>query len=474
MSKLFVQQIEGPNNNANRFPDGLTVTAGVSTFVGIVSCSDLVSSGIVTADSFSGSGANLTGILPSATAISGVNTAGFSTFKDVKFAGITTCVGIVSCTDIVSTGIVTAKAFVPSQGQLTYRNLIVNGDCNVAQRGISSTSTGYQSVDRFKPGWSGQDEALTQAQHALTSSDSGPWGKGFRNSFHLTNGDQTSGAGAADNAYIYYYIEAKDIANSGWNYTSTTDYITLSFWVRSSVAQTFYGYVKSQDGTAKLLSFSTGSLSANTWKKIEVSIPGHADLQFDNNADAGFQIAWAPFFGTDYTTSGHSLNSWMTYSGSDRMPDNTSTWWTTDASTFEVTGVQLEVGQVATPFEHKSFSDNLLACQRYCIRIADGDDETFSSGACNDIAGFHTVHTFIPEMRTTPSASITTGANYYTIINANSGDNVSGTPTQVSSRSTNRHFEILWPIDSNAGTQGAGGFIHTNNAGARFSFSAEL
>ena len=362
----------------------------------------------------------------------------------------------------------------PSQGQLTYRNLIVNGDCNVAQRGITSTSTGYQSVDRFKPGWSGQDEALTQAQHALTSSDSGPWGKGFRNSFHLTNGDQTSGAGAADTAYIYYYIEAKDIANSGWNYTSTTDYITLSFWVRSSVAQTFYGYVKSQDGTAKLLSFSTGSLSANTWKKIEVSIPGHADLQFDNNADAGFQIAWTPFFGTDYTTSGHSLNSWMTYSGSDRMPDNTSTWWTTDASTFEVTGVQLEVGQVATPFEHKSYSDNLFACQRYCIKIADGDDESFSSGACNDVAGFHTIHSFIPEMRTTPSASVTMGSNYYKIINANSADYCSSGPTQVSSRSTQRHFEILWPIDSSSGTQGAGGFIHTDNAGARFSFSAEL
>ena len=262
-------------------------------------------------------------------------------------------------------GICTAATFVPTDGQLSHRNLIINGAMNIAQRGTTSTTSGYGTVDRFKPGYDGHDEVLTQAQHALTSADTGPWAKGLRSSLHLTNGNQTSGAGAADYAYIYYYAEAQDLAHSGWDYTSTTAYITLSFWVRSSVAQTFYGYVKSQDGTQKLYSFSTGALSANTWKKVEVNIPGHADLQFDVNKDAGFQIAWIPFMGTDYTTSGHTASAWMTYSGSDRIPDNTSTWWTTNDSTFEITGVQLEVGSVATPFEHRSYGDEMARCQRY-------------------------------------------------------------------------------------------------------------
>ena len=260
-------------------------------------------------------------------------------------------------------GVATAAAFVPSAGQLSHRNLIINGAMQVAQRGTTSTTSGYGTVDRFKPGYDGHDEVLTQAQHALTSADTGPWAKGLRSSLHLTNGNQTSGAGAADYAYIYYFAEAQDLAHSGWDYTSTTAYITLSFWVRSSVAQTFYGYVKSQDGTQKLYSFSTGALSANTWKKVEVNIPGHADLQFDVNTAAGFQIAWIPFMGTDYTTSGHTASAWMTYSGSDRMPDNTSTWWTTNDSTFEITGVQLEVGSVATPFEHRSYGYEMARCQ---------------------------------------------------------------------------------------------------------------
>tara|TARA_R100000742_G_C4275606_1_gene96184 strand:+ start:666 stop:2117 length:1452 start_codon:yes stop_codon:yes gene_type:complete len=256
-------------------------------------------------------------------------------------------------------------ADVSATDTLSFRNLIINGAFNVAQRGTSSTSALYQTVDRFKYGFTGTDEAPTQAQHALTSGDTGPWAKGFRYSYHLTNGNQTSGAGAADIIYLYHFIEAQDIASSGWDYTNASSKITLSFWIKSSVAQNFYGFVKTMDGTAQLLTFQTTALSANTWEKVTVVIPGHANLQFDNNNDSGLQIAWMPFFGTDYTTSGKTLNAWAAYSGSDRSPDNTSTWYTTNDSTFEITGVQLEVGEAATEFEHRSYGEELARCQRY-------------------------------------------------------------------------------------------------------------
>ena len=85
------------------------------------------------------------------------------------------------------------------------KNIIINGAMQVAQRNTSSTDNGYGTVDRFRVSYSGTDEAPTQAQHALTSSDTGPWEKGFTYSYHITNGNQTSGAGTAD------YINPKQL-----------------------------------------------------------------------------------------------------------------------------------------------------------------------------------------------------------------------------------------------------------------------
>ena len=107
----------------------------------------------------------------------------------------------------------------------TNKNLVVNGACLIAQRGTSSTSTAYQTVDRFRMITSGVDEAPTQAQ-ADVASGTTPYTLGFRKSFKITNGDQTS-VGAADFIKIQYRLEAQDIANSGWNYVSSSSNITL-------------------------------------------------------------------------------------------------------------------------------------------------------------------------------------------------------------------------------------------------------
>ena len=100
------------------------------------------------------------------------------------------------------------------------RNLIINGAMQVAQRGTSSTTVGYGSVDRFALYSGNTDEAPTHAQ-ADVASGTTPYTLGFRKSLKVTNGNQTSGAGAADYVGIEYYIEAQDMATSGWNYTST-------------------------------------------------------------------------------------------------------------------------------------------------------------------------------------------------------------------------------------------------------------
>ena len=262
-----------------------------------------------------------------------------------------------------SDGTASAKIIDVGGGQLSHRNLVINGAMMLAQRGTSSTSSGYQTVDRFQTIVSGVDEAITQAQVDITAGTT-PYTLGFRKAYKITNGNQTSGLGAADRLETIHNIEAQDIANSGWNYLSTSSYITLQFWIKSSVAQNFYGRLLTSSGTDYNYPFETGSLSANTWTKITKTIPGNSGITVDNTTGHGLRISLYLGLGTDYTGS-VSLNTWAAYNSAARVPDITSTWYTTNDATLEITGVQLEVGSVATDFEHRSFGQELTLCQRY-------------------------------------------------------------------------------------------------------------
>ena len=252
----------------------------------------------------------------------------------------------------------------PLAGQLGNRNLIINGAMQVAQRGTSSTSSGYRTIDRYTNDFGGIDENPTYEQVDVASGTT-PYTLGFRKSAKITNGNQTSGAGAGDYIAIGQRIEAQNVATSGWNYLSSSSNITFSFWVKSSVAQSFKGYFKTYDGSAYIYSFDTGSLSADTWTKVTKTIPGNSNLTINNDNGIGLEMYIWQFIGTDYTDNSVTENAWASYASGTRTKDATSTWYTTNDATFEITGVQLEVGSVATDFEHLSFADDLRKCQRY-------------------------------------------------------------------------------------------------------------
>ena len=252
---------------------------------------------------------------------------------------------------------------------LSNRRLTINGAMTIAQRGVSSTSTGYYTVDRFVASWGGTDEACTQEQ-ADVAAGTTPYTLGFRKSFKITNGNQTS-TDASDIVYYEHHIEAQDIANSGWNYTSSSSNITLSFWVKSSVSQDFKGYLRTADGTSQIYPYSTGTLSADTWTKVTKTITGNSNLQFDNNNESGLQLYLWPYIGTTYTDAGVTENAWTAYASGTRTPVSATTWWTTNDATIEITGVQLEVGDHATDFEHRSYGQELALCQRYFYKTGD-------------------------------------------------------------------------------------------------------
>jgi len=271
-----------------------------------------------------------------------------------------------------------------------HKNILLNGAMKVAQRQTTLTGEGYV-CDRWKTMFSGHDEEPTTTQHDLTSSDTGPWEKGFRKSLHIQNGNQTSGAGSADYLLTRYVIEAQDLANSGWDYTSSSSYITLQFWVRSSVAQNFHGYLRSRDGTALNYHFETGSLSANTWTRVIKKIPGNSNLTINDDNGQGMFIVLHAFRGTDTTEANKTLDAWSTWSDSSRTANQTSTWWTTNDATLEFTGVQLEVGDIATAFEHRTIGDEESRCQRYFVMIARGSESAAGNGG-SGLAPICTAH----------------------------------------------------------------------------------
>jgi len=354
------------------------------------------------------------------------------------------------------------------------RNLIINGAMQVAQRGTSSTSSNYQTVDRFITGHGGTDESPTQAQHALTSSDTGPYAEGFRFSYHITNGNQTSGAGAADNIYIRQRIEAQNVAQSGWNYTSSSSYITLSFWVKSSVAQNFYGYLRTADGTSQRYAFETGSLSANTWTKITKTISGNSNLQFDDNNENGLEVVIIPFWGTDQTDSGVALNAWGAFSSTTRTPDYGTAmddWYLANDATFELTGVQLEVSDHATSFEHRSFGQELQLCKRYYQMFANTNQKY------SGLTAFYYTNSHLecmvryePEMRAAPSLDQGTGTDYFGVYVNNQLDQFSG----FSAISGDKRAGSLDQTSNISGTAGHAGGLFINNANAYIAFTAEL
>ena len=343
----------------------------------------------------SGGGATISGVTTSSTlrATTGIVTTATITTADVTTSrtttGITTTATIDTATvggvttlnsDGVScTGISTAKTFVPTEGQLSHRNLVINGAMTIAQRGTSSTSAGYQTVDRFTTSMAGTDEACTWAQGTVAA-DTDPWNAGFRNTFKVTNGNQTSGAGAADDISMSQNIESQTLAKSGWDYTSSSSYITLSFWAKSSVAQTFYTGFRIYGSDQREYCFAY-TLAANTWKKVTHAIPGGSGHTIVDSTAIGAFIQWPMWWGGNYTSSGRALNTWQVKNNASNYPDNTSTWYTTNDATFELTGVQLEVGSAATPFEHRSYGDELTRCQRYYQRWTDGYLAGNSQGA---------------------------------------------------------------------------------------------
>ena len=341
------------------------------------------------------------------------------------------------------------------------RNIIINGAMQVAQRGTSSTSGGMSTVDRTKLSYSGG--TVTQSQESLSSGT--PYTQGFHKFYRATNTSVVTDT-ASHYRVFRQNIEDQNVAVSGWDYESTSSFITVSFWVRSSVSQEFYAHIN-QGVDAYNFAFSTGTLSANTWTKVTKTISGNSNLSFSNDNSAGIEFNIVPFWGTNFTTSSTATDTWYAWDGASRVPDMTSTWATTSGATFDITGLQMEVGSVATPFEHRSFGEELQLCKRYFYK--QGGTPYYNLGVCVNYTSGAMLGTMRhkPEMRSTPS--VTKSGNWAVL-----GGDTTVNQTMVSSDTNSQASEIGFNSGS-GGTSGRSCVLRfDNDANAYLHWDAEL
>ncbi len=334
----------------------------------------------------------------------------------------------------------------PASGKA--KNLVHNGAMLVNQRGVASaTGSGYKTVDRMRQYYNNMSADVTMS-HQDVAAGTTPYTEGFRKSVRLTNGNQGS-AQAAYEVKFQHKIEAQDIAGSGWNYVSASSNITLQFWVKSSVAQNFYFHLQTSDGTAQAYVMETGSLSADTWTKITKTIPGNSNLQFDRNNGEGLRIEFAGYYGSNFTGT-RPLNAWAAYNSATRNPTNTATWVETNGATLEFTGLQLEVGDQATNFEHLTFGEYLLKCQRYYY---------IQASSKHNSSGEYEIEFISANMRATPTATRLSGVYF----GGESSTSFSSIQTLTASQSSEVVTMVYVLVNSSDA-----------NCGGKYAFAADL
>jgi len=242
----------------------------------------------------------------------------------------------------------------PSVGPLSNRNKIINGAMTIDQRNAGASvapASQVYTLDRWITDRFGGAATATVQQSAVAPT-------GFNNSLLYTVG---TGEAPAATAYsnVRQYIEGFNVADLGFG-TAAAQTVTLSFWVRSSLTGTF-GVALNNSSYERGYVASYAINAANTWEYKTVTIAGDTTGTWLKDNGTGIRVIWDLGVGTTYSSA---AGSWTgTYAqfglaGGVKLA-------ATAGATWQITGVQLEAGDTATPFEHRSYGDELALCQRY-------------------------------------------------------------------------------------------------------------
>jgi hypothetical protein len=309
-----------------------------------------------------------------------------------------------------------ASSNIPSVGAFSNRNLIINGKFEVDQR-LGGSSTAFSSgaafvADRFDYYTDAGAIAVYSATHEISSDAP----DGFSKSLKVTC---SSGGSIPATGEVVFRQQIEGYNVSVLNYgSSSAESATVSFWIKASVTGDYGLQFIYYDGTNNQTYVSKYTVnSANIWEYKTVTIPPQTTNAFNDVTNgAGLVVYWD--LGEGSTYSGTADTGWTTtylngLSGGVKLMENTGATW-------QITGVQLEVGDTATPFEHRSYGDELQRCQRYyqvapqLATILPGRGSSATSITCS--------LPLATSMRSTPSIPSTLSSVVYSVSNFSSAN----------------------------------------------------
>ena len=347
------------------------------------------------------------------------------------------------------------------------RNLIINGDMRVAQRGTSATTLSTNpdtfSADRFRM----EQGSVTANNGTIEVATDAPSGTGFTKSFKVTGGSSVS-YNSTGFAAINYRGEGADF-NQVLHGTSSAKTVTISFWVKSSVTGTYSLNHTKYDGSTERFNVSEYTISqANTWEYKKVNVAGDTSVSASD---------WIRLYWQLGGHSGHKTatgGTWINGDGTKRATSSQPDMITTNGATFFLTGVQFEIGDQATPFEHRSIGEELALCQRYYLELT-SDRQVNPIMNCGYYynTSIYGAIIFPTEMRTEPTLVQTTGTDYFRIYSTGAADTITGF-NSIHSVTPQRVVIAAVSAQGVSGTQSAAGWCETMNTAARLSFTAEL
>jgi hypothetical protein len=349
-------------------------------------------------------------------------------------------------------------------GGMNFRNRIINGDMRIDQRNAGASvnsSTGGNhtyTLDRWFYLVNPSSKFTIQQNAGSVTPPTG-----FSNYFGVTSSSAYS-IGASEYEVVGQKIEGFNFADLAWG-TANAKTITISFWVRSSLTGNFGGFLRN-NANNRFYVFSYAISSANTWEYKTVTIVGDTSGTWVGATNGtGLDLNFSLGMGSTYNGTVGSWTSTVSlgFSGAvSVVGTNGATWY--------ITGVQLEVGSVATPFERRDYGRELVMCQRYYYLHASGSTKNIGIAAYFSTTNLAANISFPVSMRSAPTSAIVSGTNYYIFYRNGASDELNSFLLEAATtNSTN-----IYNATEASGTAGQAGYIYTNNASAFLAFQAEL
>ena len=351
----------------------------------------------------------------------------------------------------------------PTAGALSSRRLNINGAMQIAQRSTSVTSittAGYHTVDRWKTDLSSLG-TYTQTQEADAPA-------GFKHSLKMdcTTADASPAAGSY--FYLRYSFEGQDLQHLAYG-TSSAVPMTISFYVKSNKTGNATLNIQQRDNSDRQLALQYTISTAATWEKKTLSIPGDTSglLNDDNGSALEFQF-WLNS-GSNYTGGSHQT-TWAAEDNTDRNASNLGIGGSTD-DYFQITGVQIEQGEAATSFEHRSYGDELARCQRYFFKwVSSVAYSNLGIGYSTSTTTVETVYQLPQVMRASPS--LTTSGTFRFV--GYEGTQYSSNLSSLTINRSHTRSPFIRGTGSSLASGAVGEFGDSGSNDASFSFEAEL